>query len=240
MNTHRREIAAVVLVPLVLLALFVAGQSYGLLELYEDSARLVTWIRERGPWGPVAIIALQMGQVLLAPIPGQVVGIAAGHLFGTVLGTLYSLVGTAIGSWMAFVVARAYGRPLVQRLMPPAILARLDAGAQRHGLFFFALVFLLPFLPDDLACFAAGLTSIPIPALMAIAITARTPGILVSAWLGANVGGLSVHQWAMAIAAAMLVAILSLLYGEQLQQWLLARMVGEEDQIRSRPPSHEA
>jgi len=76
----------------------------------------------------------------------------------------------------------------------------------------FALVFLLPFLPDDLACFAAGLTTIPIPALMIVAITARAPGILVSSWVGANAEGLSAAQWVMLIAGSAVLAGLALLY----------------------------
>lgn len=239
MSTRARRIALVTTGLLVVSGLWVAARSPDFLALFNDSQRLVTWVRGRGPWAPLAIIALQVGQVLLAPIPGQVVNAAAGFLFGTLLGTLYSLLGTVTGSLIAFVLARAYGRPFVERLVPHQTLAWLDAGAQRRGLFFFTLVFLLPFLPDDLACFAAGLTPIPIPALMAVAITARTPGILVSSWLGANAGELSKAQWVMLITASALLAGLFLLYGERLQQWLMERLAGKDSRPRSRPPSRE-
>ncbi len=239
MSTRWRRVAVAAATLVVLSGLWVAIRNSGFLTLFGDSQRLVTWVRGRGPWAPLGIIVLQIAQVVVAPIPGQIVGVAAGYLFGTLLGTFYSLLGTAAGSWIAFALARAYGRPLVERIVPRQILARLDAGAQRRGLFFFALVFLLPFLPDDLACFAAGLTPIPIPALMAVAITTRTPSILVTAWLGANAEGLSTSQWAMLIAASALLAGLSLLYGERVQQWLMARMAGENSPTRSRPPSHE-
>jgi uncharacterized membrane protein YdjX (TVP38/TMEM64 family) len=228
MSTRWRRVAVAIVVLAVLSGLWVAVRNSGFLMVFEDRQHLVTWVRGSGPWAPLGIIFLQIGQVVLAPIPGQIVGVAAGYLFGALLGTFYSLLGTAAGSWIAFALGRAYGRPLVERLVPRQTLARLDAGAQRRGLFFFALVFLLPFLPDDLACFAAGLTPIPIPALMAVAITARTPGVLVTAWLGANAEGLSTVQWAMLIAASAVLAGLSLLYGERLQQWLMGRMAGED------------
>jgi uncharacterized membrane protein YdjX (TVP38/TMEM64 family) len=240
MSTQWRRIAVAAATLVALSGLWVALRSSAFLRLLEDSQRLVTWVRGRGPWAPLTIILLQIGQVVVAPVPGQIVGLAAGYLFGALTGTLYSLVGTAAGSWIAFALSRAYGRPLVERLVPHQTLVRLDAGAQRRGLFFFALVFLLPFLPDDLACFAAGLTPIPIPALMAVAIATRAPGILVTAWLGANAEGLSTAQWVIFIAASALLAGLSLLYGERLQQWLIARMAGEDSQTRSGPPSPEA
>ena len=213
----------------VLLALWATLQNPVSLTIFADSQQIVTWLRERGPWAPLAVILLQIGQVLLAPIPGQVVGIAAGYLFGAWSGTLYSLVGTATGSWIAFALARAYGRPLVERLVPPQTLDWLDAGAQRRGLFFFALVFLLPFLPDDLACFAAGMTRIPIPALLIVAVTARTPGLLASAWLGAKAAGLSQTEWGLLIAASTVLAGLFLLYGQRLQEWLMRRVLENEN-----------
>lgn len=240
MSIRTRTIAIATATLLVLSGLWVAVRSSNLLTFFEDSQRMLTWVRDRGPWAALAIIVLQIGQVLLAPIPGQIVNVAAGYLFGTLLGTFYSLLGTATGSWIAFAMARAYGRPLVERLVPGQTLAWLDAGAQRRGLFFFALVFLLPFLPDDLACFAAGLTRIPIPALMAVAVTARIPGILVSSWLGANAEGLSTTHWAVLITASALLAGLFLRYGERLQQHLMAHMAAEESRLRSRPPSRGA
>jgi uncharacterized membrane protein YdjX (TVP38/TMEM64 family) len=240
MSRHWRQSAAILVILLAVTCLGAAVRTFGFLALFENSRRLVTWVRGRGPWAPLTIIVLQIGQVVLAPIPGQIVGMAAGYVFGPWLGTFYSVLGTAAGSWIAFALARAYGRPLVERLVPRPTLDRLDAGAQRRGVFFFALVFLLPFLPDDLACFAAGLTRIPIPALMAVAITTRTPGILVSAWLGAHAEGLSTAQWVMVIAASALLAGLSLRYGERLQQWLMEHMAGEGSSPRPPRPSREA
>jgi len=162
-------------------------------------------------------VILQMAQVLLAPVPGHVVGAASGYLFGVLWGTLYSTLGTALGSLVAFALSRKYGRPLLERLVPGDRLARLDARAHQKGLFFFALVFLVPFLPDDIACFAAGLTPIPIPALMLAVLAGRPPGILVSAWLGAKATGLSAVQWVLVLATSTLFALLFLFYGPQLE-----------------------
>jgi len=212
----------------VLLGLLVTHDGY-YLTLFQDAVRLRKWVHNWGAWAPLGIIALQMTQVLLAPIPGHVVGLASGYLFGVAWGTLYSVVGTALGSRVAFVLARTYGRPLVERLLPPDTLARLDAGAQRRGLFFFVLLFLLPFLPDDIACLVAGLTPIPISALMLAVLAGRPPGILVSCWLGANAAGLSTAQWALLIAVSVLLALLFLFYGEQLEEWtmnLVERLTG--------------
>lgn len=214
----------------LLIALLVFFATYGgrYIALFNDPLRLHEWVRGWGVWAPLAIILLQIAQVLLAPVPGQVLGVISGYLFGVGWGTFYSVLGTAVGSFIAFSLARTYGRPLVERLVPATTLTRLDAGAQRRGLFFFVLVFLLPFLPDDLACFAAGLTPIPIPALMLAVLAGRPPGILASCWLGAYAVELSTMQWALLIAGSALLAALFLRYGEWLQQWMMEHLSSGE------------
>jgi uncharacterized membrane protein YdjX (TVP38/TMEM64 family) len=163
------------------------------------------------------MITLQVVQVLLGPVPGQVLGLVSGYLFGVVWGTFYSVVGNALGTLIAVTLARAYGRPLVERLVSVSTLARVDAGTKRRGLLFFFLVFLLPFVPDDLICLAAGLTRIPIPALILATLAGRSPGIWVSCWLGANAGALTSTDWAFIVLASALMAVILFRYGPQLQ-----------------------
>ena len=63
-----------------------------------DQEQIREWAASLGPRGPLVTIALNVAQVLLAPIPGQFVGIANGYLYGVWLGTLYSTVGLLIGT----------------------------------------------------------------------------------------------------------------------------------------------
>ena len=198
--------------------------------LWSDPASLRAWLLRQGAYAPLAIILLQVIQVVVAPIPGQAVGLAAGYLFGVGPGTLLSLAGTALGSLLAFSLARRLGRPLVERLVPPEWLSRLDAGAQKRRLFFFLVIYLLPFLPDDMACFAAGLTPIPIPALMAVALLGRVPGLWVSCWLGANAVGLGKEGWVLVIAGSALLALTFVVWGEGITRWCmhLARRIAPD------------
>jgi uncharacterized membrane protein YdjX (TVP38/TMEM64 family) len=221
-NARLRTLA---IASVVVIALLVALYGKNLMPVFQDQGHIEVWLSRWGALAPVGLVALQAAQVILAPIPGQVLGLASGYLFGPVAGTLYSLLGTGIGSLIAFALARRYGRPLVERSVSPSRLARFDAGARRRGLLFFVLIFLLPFLPDDLACFAAGLTRIPIAALMLAALAGRAPGLLVSAWLGARAGALSANQWAALVAASMVLAALFVAYGERVQDKML-RLLG--------------
>ena len=94
--------------------------------LVGDRERLQAWVARLGPWGPLATIGLNIAQVILAPIPGQIVGVMNGYLYGIAAGTLYSMIGLVIGTATAMVLGRRFGRPLVERLVNPTQLARWD------------------------------------------------------------------------------------------------------------------
>ena len=146
-------------------------------------------LEQAGPWGPLLLIALQILQVVLAPVPGPVVGIAGGYVFGALWGTVYSLIGLTIGSFIAIWLTRVFGRRFAERFIKPEKLAKFDHIAEKGGLLIFFLVFLLPFLPDDAICFVAGLTKLPIAALVLIAFLGRLPGMFF-----ANVWGQSFRE----------------------------------------------
>lgn len=160
-----------------------------------DQERVREWVASFGPWGPLVSVALNVAQVLLAPIPGQFVGLLNGYLYGLWLGTFYSMVGLLLGTALAMGLARWFGRPLVEWLVRPEQLARWDRLADRRGALFFFLVFLFPFLPDDVVCFMVGLTSLSIPAMLVLAALGRLPGVFVSCWVGARAMELPWWAW---------------------------------------------
>ena len=218
---NKRSVSLILLVLLIAVLGLLVLRNPELRSLLSDQENMSEWVARWGALAPLVMVALQAAQVILAPIPGQVMGLVSGYLFGVARGAAYSLAGNALGSLVVFSLARVYGRPFVERRVPSETLARLDAGAERRGLFFFVLVFLVPFLPDDLTCFAAGLTPIPIPALMIAILVGRPPGILVSCWLGANAAVLGPAQWTVVVVCSALVAGLFLRYGAQLQEWAM-------------------
>lgn len=218
---NKRSVSLILLVLLIAVLGLLVLRNPELRSLLSDQENMSEWVARWGALAPLVMVALQAAQVILAPIPGQVMGLVSGYLFGVARGAAYSLAGNALGSLVVFSLARVYGRPFVERRVPSETLARLDAGAERRGLFFFVLVFLVPFLPDDLTCFAAGLTPIPIPALMIAILVGRPPGILVSCWLGANAAVLGPAQWTVVVVCSALVAGLFLRYGAQLQEWTM-------------------
>lgn len=204
-----------------------------LLSFFTDRAKVQGFVMRFGPWAPLAAILLYVTQVLLAPIPGQAIDAVNGYLFGTAWGTIYSLVGVIAGSSVAMALARRFGRPWAERLISKETLERLDGYSRQRGALFFFLVFLFPFLPDDVACFLAGLTPLPLAELVVLAAIGRLPGIFVANFVGANAAALTQTQGAFFIAVLAAIALAFWRYQERVEVAMLKAMAWLIDKLKA-------
>lgn len=167
---------------LVLTGLLIRSQ----LSWFTDPSAVRSFILQFGVFAPLVFVFLQATQVLVAPIPGQVFALVSGWLFGAFWGTVYSVVGATLGSFVAFSLARRYGRPLVDRLFDAEALALLDGFSSDHGYFALFVLFLLPGIPDDMICFVAGVTDLDIKRMTAVSALGRLPGYLLVNFAGSS------------------------------------------------------
>jgi len=214
------SIAGLLGVLVAVLALWRWGEP--LTAFFQDQDRIRVWLADFGPVAPLISIGLNAAQVLLAPLPGQVIGLANGYLFGLFWGTVYSLFGVMLGSAVAMGLGRWLGRPVVGRFVSSDHLARWDALIARRGPIFFFFVFLLPLLPDDIVCFAVGLSPLSIPYILVLAALGRLPGLVAANWIGANANVLSPAGWVFLGAGALALASLALRYRDRMEALLFA------------------
>lgn len=125
-------------------------------------------------------------QVVLFPVPGYLIGILGGYLFGWIEGTVYSIIGVTLGSFAVFYLSRKLGRPFVDKLDKKGKIRKLEelARDEEEGILF--LVLLLPFMPDDLISLVAGITRINTFHFVIITILGRLPGFLFLNLVGAG------------------------------------------------------
>jgi len=188
---------------------------------FTDPETLESWMRTWGRWAPLVTIGLHILQVITAPIPGTALDAVNGLLFGPWLGTLYSMIGLISGSWLAMLLARRFGRPIVERYVEPELISRLDGLVQQNGSVLIFLIFLIPFLPDDAICFIAGLTPIPIFELVILAMLGRLPGVFFANLLGSQASGLVFWQWALLVGVFMVILVIFWRQRKELPQRLL-------------------
>jgi uncharacterized membrane protein YdjX (TVP38/TMEM64 family) len=130
---------------------------HGWIDLFTDQKRLLDFIQQHHEYAVLIFISLQALQVVAAPIPGEVTGFAGGILFGTASGILYSTIGLTLGSWLAFMLGRLAGRPLVERIVRQETIKRYDYVMHHKGQFLAFLMFLVPGFPKDYLCWMLGM-----------------------------------------------------------------------------------
>lgn len=158
-----------------------------LMSLLSNQENLVKSVKSFGPFAPLLYIVFQIVQTVVAPIPGQITGSVGGFIFGT-WGILWTIIGGMIGCWIVFILARKFGRPLLEKIFKKSVISKFDFILEAEGasLILFA-IFLLPGFPDDIICYMAGLTKVPIPKLMIIVFLGRLPTVIVNNFLGAGI-----------------------------------------------------
>jgi Uncharacterized conserved protein len=147
-----------------------------------DPAALQAWVEGAGAAGPVVFMALYALATVLF-LPGSVLTLAGGALFGPVWGTLWNLTGATIGASLAFLIARYLGADWVSRRAGPR-LSRLNEGVSSEGWRFIAFVRLVPVFPFNLLNYALGLTRIPFLAYVIASWIFMLPGAIAYTWLG--------------------------------------------------------
>jgi len=147
-----------VLLGLSLVALLVAAKVFG---LGDRLGEMRTWIQSLGGLGPLAFVAFYAVAVVGA-IPGSVLTIAAGAMFGSVLGVVVVSFGSTLGAAAAFAFARWFARSSVTSwLSGNERFAKLDRMTDEHGAIIVAITRLVPIFPFTLLNYGFGLTRVP-------------------------------------------------------------------------------
>jgi uncharacterized membrane protein YdjX (TVP38/TMEM64 family) len=147
-----------------------------------DAQLLETWLNQAGWWAPVIFILIYVLATALY-LPGSILTLAGGALFGPVYGVIYNLTGATIGAALSFMIARYIASDFVTE-RSGGRLKQLINGVETEGWRFVAFVRLVPLFPFNLLNYALGLTRIRfIEYLVATAIF-MLPGAIAYTYLG--------------------------------------------------------
>ena len=175
---NRKDILKLVVLLLIIATGIFLFRHYDLSNFLSDRAKIVPFLDSFGPLSVVVFIGIQILQVILAPIPGEVTGFIGGYIYGIVLGALYSTIGLTLGSWLAFGLARMFGLPFVEKFVSPKV-ARYDRIMAHQGPFVAFLLFLIPGFPKDALCYILGLSHIKTKTFLIIATVGRLLGTII-------------------------------------------------------------
>lgn len=182
------------LLNIILAILFILLVTYITVRYASDITRLVSkperfrhFLTSYGPAGVLVFISFQVLQIIISVIPGEVVQIAGGYVYGTVFGTVYSMAGVVVGCVATFYISRFLGFGLVKRFVSQKNIEKFNflINSPKSEIIMF-LLFLIPGIPKDMLVYIAGLTPIKPLRFFIIVAVARFPALLGSSFIGAN------------------------------------------------------
>lgn len=180
--TKRSRYARLALLILAVAALLLLGRrASGLLPQF------AAWVERLGVWGPVVFIA---GYALatVAFVPGSLLTLAAGAIFGLVKGTIVVFVAATLGASLAFLVSRHLARSVIEKkIAGNPRFAAIDQAVASHGGRLVFLLRLSPVFPFNLLNYALGLTKVRFVEYL-IASVGMLPGTLLYVYYGKLAG----------------------------------------------------
>jgi len=145
------------------------------------------WVNSLGVWGPVVFI-VGYAVAAVAFVPGSLLTLAAGAIFGLSTGSLYVFIAAVLGSSAAFLVSRHLARAVIeQRLAGNARFVAIDRAVSAQGRKIVFLLRLSPVFPFNLLNYALGLTKVRFVDYL-IASVGMIPGTLLYVYYGKLAG----------------------------------------------------
>ena len=175
MNAERKFLLACLIFALVIYAI----HAFGLFDLLTDLPHLQTLIRQSGLFGYSPTIK-RFSMATLFLLPGSILVIAGGIVFGPLLGTLLSLIAATLASSCSFLLARWLGRDLLLKYVGHShTFQAIEKGIARNGIDFLILTRLIPLFPYNIQNYAYGLTTIAFWPYTLISALTTLPGIVI-------------------------------------------------------------
>ena len=216
---RKRWSVLIAFVAIGLIAFIIGGPP--LISFLTDQPRVQAWIASYGALGPLVLIGMIMLQTVLAISPISLLAAASAYVFGFWGGVIYSGLGMAIGSSLNMILGRKFGRPFVEKLIDPKALDTFDRFNEKRGPLFYFIVFVMPWVPDDLACYSIGLSRLPLRLMIALAAIGRLPSVIVQCWLVANAGTLPPGVIVGVVIGGIVLALVFYRYHHNLEAWVI-------------------
>jgi len=147
-----------------------------------DAAAVEIWIEGAGLLAPVVFILIY-ALVTVLFLPGSVITLAGGVLFGPVLGTFYNLTGATLGAALAFLISRYIASDWIADKTGGRV-RQLINGVEGEGWRFVAFVRLVPLFPFNLLNYALGLTRIRFLHYLIASYIFMLPGTIAYTYIG--------------------------------------------------------
>lgn len=213
-DKHKKLVSVLaVLIFIALLVLITIFVGKPIVAMAEDPDAFRNWLDSIGFWGKAAFVGIVILQVLVAFIPGEPIELAAGYAFGFWEGSLLTLAGFLIGSWLVFALVRRFGVKLVEVFFSREKMDQikfLKNPKKTRAISFILMV--IPGTPKDMLSYFAGLTKLKTWEWLAIVAIGRIPSLVTSTLTGAAAGEENYILSVVTLGVTLLLSLAGILY----------------------------
>jgi uncharacterized membrane protein YdjX (TVP38/TMEM64 family) len=154
-TSTRPSLARLALIGVAIIAVVLVARNLG-----GYIPQFAVWVNGLGIWGPIVFI-LGYAVAAVAFLPGSLLTLVAGAIFGLGAGVVYVFIAATLGASAAFLVSRYVARRAVEsRLAGNPQLAAIDKAVGGQGRKIVFLLRLSPLFPFNLLNYALGLTNV--------------------------------------------------------------------------------
>jgi uncharacterized membrane protein YdjX (TVP38/TMEM64 family) len=213
---NRNAILKITLLVILITVVMVLFHQYNLYSFFISRKKIVQFVNSFGPLSVVIFIGLQILQVIVAPIPGEVNGFIGGYLYGPFLGTIYSTIGLTVGSCLAFVLARWLGLPFVEKVVTPDVISKYDHFMKHRGTLITFILFLIPGFPKDALSYIIGLSHMKMTTFLIVCTAGRLLGTIMLSVSGSCARNNQNVAMVAILGISALIALLAYYYHDEL------------------------
>ena len=219
----RTILVCVIIAGIVVLGYYILNWT-GVWEKINSVEKLQNIILSWGFWGRFGFVVLSFLQVTFIPLPSTVTIIAGTLIYGPLQASLLSLAGILLGSMLAFLLGKVFGRKLVVFMVGEKTCKKW-VDFLTNAKYSFFIMMLLPIFPDDVLCLVAGLTNMSWTFFTLTNLIARPIGIFTVSYFGSG-HLIPYHGWGLIVWAILIVLIIAVLvlaykYQKQIENFLL-------------------
>ena len=219
----RTILVCVIIAGIVVLGYYILNWT-GVWEKINSVEKLQNIILSWGFWGRFGFVVLSFLQVTFIPLPSTVTIIAGTLIYGPLQASLLSLAGILLGSMLAFLLGKVFGRKLVVFMVGEKTCKKW-VDFLTNAKYSFFIMMLLPIFPDDVLCLVAGLTNMSWTFFTLTNLIARPVGIFTVSYFGSG-HLIPYHGWGLIVWAILIVLIIAVLvlaykYQKQIENFLL-------------------
>jgi len=192
------------------------------LKTVPDAEELKADMIAAGPLGPLILIGAHITQNLVFLIPGPMITIAGGYIYGNLWGFVYNIVGTLIGTWMLFWITRMLGQKYVEKVISHSEASHFQKFLIKHENMAIFYSRLLPIFPSDfITMLSASATNISTKDFILYTMLGSIPRVMVENMFGNEISMGRGGPVVIFIVAVLIIVLLIHLFRERIRQFMI-------------------